>query len=85
LVGSNRSSILTIRAVVIAEITPLNANVFYELGFADALNNPLVILAQAGTKLPFDIQGYRVVFYEDIIGGEVELLNNLRKQLRVLL
>lgn len=72
-------------AVVIAEITPLNANVFYELGYADALNKPLVLVAQAGTKLPFDIQGYRTVFYEDVIGGEVRLADNLRKQLQSVL
>ena len=63
-------------AVVIAEITPLNANVFYELGYADALNKPLVIVPQAATKLPFDVQGYRTVFYEDVIGGEVTLAAN---------
>ena len=72
-------------AIVIAEITPLNANVFYELGYADALNKPLVILAQTGTRLPFDIQGYRTVFYDDVIGGEVKLMDDLRKQLRVML
>jgi len=72
-------------AVVIAEITPLNANVFYELGYADALNKPLVILAQSGTKLPFDIQGYRTVFYEDVIGGEAKLSEGLRKQLSAIL
>jgi hypothetical protein len=71
--------------VVIAEITPLNANVFYEVGYADALNKPLIILAQSGTTLPFDIRGYRVVFYEDVIGGEVKLAESLRKQLRVIL
>ncbi|MEK7992250.1 MAG: hypothetical protein AAB403_00445 [Planctomycetota bacterium] len=72
-------------AVLIAEITPLNANVFYEVGYADALKKPLILLAQAGTKLPFDIQGYRTVFYDDVIGGELKLSENLRKQLRVIL
>jgi hypothetical protein len=48
-----------------------------------ALKKPLILLAQAGTKLPFDIQGYRTVFYEDVIGGEVKLAENLRKQLKV--
>ena len=49
------------------------------------MNKPLVILAQAGAKLPVDIQGYRVVFYEDVIGGEVKLAENLRKQLKEVL
>jgi len=72
-------------AVVIAEITPLNANVFYEVGYADALKKPLILLAQKGTKLPFDVQGYRTVFYDDVIGGEVKLSKDLRKQLKVIL
>jgi len=55
------------------------------VGYADALKKPLILLAQAGTKLPFDIQGYRTVFYEDVIGGEVKLAENLRKQLKVIL
>ena len=76
---------ITEAAVVIAEITPLNANVFYELGFADARNKRLVILAQKGVTLPFDIRGYRVVFYDDVIGGEIELTKNLRNQLRAAL
>jgi hypothetical protein len=57
----------------------------YEVGYADALNKPLIILAQKGTTLPFDIRGYRVVFYEDVIGGEIELAANLRKQLKAIL
>lgn len=72
-------------AVVIAEITPLNPNVFYEVGYADALNKPLILLAQNGTKLPFDISGYRTVFYEDVIGGEESLAEKLRLHLKAIL
>ena len=32
--------------VIIAEITPTNANVFYELGYAHARNTPTVLLAR---------------------------------------
>ena len=63
----------------------MNANVFYEVGYADALKKPLILLAQKGTKLPFDVQGYRTVFYEDVIGGEVKLSKDLCKQLKVIL
>jgi nucleoside 2-deoxyribosyltransferase len=31
--------------VVIAEITPGNPNVYYEVGYADALNKPLILIA----------------------------------------
>lgn len=77
--------LITEAGVIIAEITPLNANVFYEIGFGDALGKPLILLAQEGTKLPFDLSGYRVVFYRDRIGAEGELTDKLRSNLRACL
>jgi len=59
-------------AVVIAEITPRNPNVFYEVGYAHALGKPTILLARRGSELPFDIRSYRVVFYDDTIGGKPE-------------
>jgi hypothetical protein len=44
--------------IVIAEITPANPNVFYELGYAQALGKPTILLAQRGGKLPFDIGSF---------------------------
>lgn len=67
--------------IVIAEISPENANVFYELGYAHALGKPTILLARRGSKLPFDIQSYRVVFYNDTIGGKPEVERSLRKHL----
>jgi hypothetical protein len=72
-------------AVVIAEITPQNPNVFYEVGYADALHKPLILLAQQGTPLPFDISGYRTIFYQDVIGGETSLTEKLRTHLKAIL
>ena len=71
--------------VVIAEITAPNQNVFYELGYAHALNKPTVLLAQRGKELPFDIRSYRVIFYEDTIGGKPIVEQNLRKHLHAIL
>ena len=56
--------------VIIVEISSPNQNVFYELGYAHALNKPTVLLAKRGKELPFDIRSYRVIFYEDSIGGK---------------
>lgn len=68
--------------IVIAEITPVNANVFYELGYAHALNKPTILLANRNTeKLPFDISGYRVIFYDDSIRGKRDIEETLRKHL----
>jgi hypothetical protein len=67
--------------IVIAEITPANPNVFYELGYAHALGKPTIVLAQRDSALPFDIRSFRVVFYNDSIGGKVEVERSLRKHL----
>lgn len=71
--------------VVIAEITAPNQNVFYELGYAHALNKPTILLARRGRDLPFDIRSYRVIFYDDSIGGKPEVERNLTKHLRSVL
>jgi len=71
--------------VVIAEITAPNQNVFYELGYAHALNKPTILLAQRGKELPFDIRSYRVIFYEDTIGGKPVVEDILKKHLNAIL
>jgi nucleoside 2-deoxyribosyltransferase len=70
--------------IVIAEITPANPNVFYELGYAHALGKPTILLARREAKLPFDIQSFRVVFYNDTIGGKAEVERNLKKHLEAI-
>jgi hypothetical protein len=71
--------------IVIAEITAPNQNAFYELGYAHALNKPTILLAQRGKELPFDIRSYRVIFYDDSIGGKIALERNLQKHLEAIL
>lgn len=71
--------------IVIAEITAPNQNVFYELGYAHALNKPTILLAQRGKELPFDIRSYRVIFYDDSIGGKPALERSLRKHMEAIL
>jgi len=71
--------------VVIAEITPENPNVYFEVGYALALNKPIVLLARQGTKLPFDVAGLRVLFYEDSIGGKARLQRGLHRHLQAIM
>ncbi len=49
--------------LVIADITGLNPNVMWELGYADALQKPVVILRQRNVEAPFDIYERRQVLY----------------------
>ena len=68
--------------VIIAEITPINANVYYEVGFADAFGKPLILIADRKiTELPFDIRPYRTIFYENSIGGKSRVEETLTKYL----
>ena len=67
--------------VIVAEVTPSNANVFYELGYAHALSKPVILLAERDTPLPFDVSGYRVIFYENAIRGKGSLETELRRHL----
>ena len=71
--------------VVIAEITPVNQNVFYELGYAHALGKPTVLLAERGKQLPFDVSGYRVLIYDNTIAGKRQIEDGLKKHLNAIL
>jgi len=71
--------------VVIAEITPQNENVFYEVGYAHALGKPTILLADRTKKLPFDLSGRRVLFYDNSIGGKNRVEQGLRKHLEAIL
>lgn len=67
-------------SVIIAEITPDNPNVFYEVGYAHAINKPTILLSdKAREKLPFDISGFRTLFYENSIAGKTSVEKNLKK------
>jgi hypothetical protein len=71
--------------VMIAEITAPNQNVYYEVGYAHALNKPTILLAQRGKDLLFDIRSYRVIFYDDSIGGKPAVEKTLREHLHAIL
>ncbi len=71
-------------SIVTAEITEPNQNVSYELGYAHALNKPTILLAERGRQLPFDITGYRCLFYENLIGGEDKVEESPRKHLQAI-
>lgn len=70
-------------SVVIADITVDNPNVFYEVGYAHAINKPTILLSdKKRAKLPFDVSGFRTLFYENSIGGKRAVEENLSKYLQ---
>ena len=64
--------------LVVADITGHNPNVMYELGVRHSARLPAVILREAGTRIPFDVQSDRVVDYRNDFMGVVELQRELK-------
>ena len=70
-------------SVIIADITPNNPNVFYEVGFSHGLSKPTILLCdRKRDKLPFDVSGFRTLYYDNTIGGKSTIENRLREHLR---
>lgn len=62
-------------SIIICDITMDNPNVFYELGYAHALQKTTILLAdkEKRKQLPFDISGYRTIFYSNTIAGKKQI------------
>ncbi len=73
-------------SLIIADITPDNPNVFYEVGFAHGTNKATILLSdRKREKLPFDVSGMRTIFYDNSIGGKRLVEERLRKHLENLM
>jgi len=71
--------------IVVAEVSPLNSNVYYEVGYAHALNKPTILIAEKNVKLPFDISPFRTLFYENSIAGKKHVEDGFRKHIKSVL
>jgi hypothetical protein len=69
-------------AVLVAELTTKNANVFYELGIAHALQKPVVLVSSNEEDVPFDLKHIRVIYYDcsDPFWGQ-KLLNKVAENI----
>lgn len=59
--------------LIIADLTGLNANVFYELAIRHFINKPYVQICDVNTLIPFDIKDQRTIMfdYKDLDSVEV--------------
>lgn len=68
--------------VVIADVSGRNPNVFYELGIAHTLGNKNIVICEQGDeRFPFNLNAYRLLFYERTVAGIVDLRKNLETAL----
>ena len=56
-------SFISHAAVVIADCTGRNPNVFYEIGIAHTVGVPVILIAQDLADVPFDLRHQRVIDY----------------------
>ena len=67
--------------MVVADLTGLNANVFYELALRHAFDKPVIQLILEGEQLPFDLQGVRTVTYTLGLKGGNAAASEVSKQI----
>lgn len=65
--------------IIIANLTGLNPNVFYELGIAHTLNKKVIIITEDISTLPFDLKSYRAREYSTHFIKFAELIDSLNK------
>ena len=65
--------------IIIANLTGLNPNVFYELGIAHTLNKKVIIITEDISTLPFDLKSYRAKEYSTHFVKFAELIDALNK------
>ena len=67
--------------MVVADMTEHNPNAFYELGFRQALELPLVPIIKVGERLPFDVMTTRTVFYDTDVAKIEDSKENLKSKI----
>ena len=65
--------------LVVADLTSLNANVFYELGISHAMQKLTVLLTQSSEDIPFDLKSYRVISYSTHFNEASQLSQTLKE------
>lgn len=68
--------------MVIADMTEHNPNAFYELGFRQARELPLVPIIKVGERLPFDVITTRTVFYDTDVAKIEDSKENLKAKMK---
>lgn len=63
--------------LVIANLTNTNPNVMFELAIRYSFGKPAIVIAEQGTKLPFDVIDENTIFYINDPAGANDLRQNI--------
>lgn len=69
--------------IIICDVSEFNANVFFEIGLARALNKNIITFCQEYAKIPSDFDGMRIIRYNMESLGWQRRLSNLLKEIIV--
>jgi hypothetical protein len=64
-------------SLLIADVTNTNPNVMFEVGFAQAQNKPLLLVANSSRSVPFDLTRVRIIIYD--VANPNEFVDRLAK------
>jgi hypothetical protein len=64
MIGDRMISDVINAELVVADLTDLNPNAFYELGIRHSTEKPTIHIARSGTALPFDTIAHRTIFVD---------------------
>jgi hypothetical protein len=67
--------------LIVADLTGRNPNVFYELGYADALHKYTVLITQSIEDVPFDLRQRQMIKYKPSSEGLKALARSLKEYL----
>lgn len=59
--------------LVIADLSELNANAFYEIGIRHMTQKPIIHMFLVGTKIPFDVGPYRAIAFNTVRHRDLEI------------
>lgn len=69
--------------VIVADMTSRNPNVFYEVGYAQGLGKPVVLLTEGKDDFPFDLRNQKHIIYgRSIVRLREELLKTVKELLK---
>ena len=66
---------------LISDLTHERPNVYYEIGYAHGMEKEVVLTAQKGTAVHFDIASYNIIFYSSGTDLEARLTRRLRARI----